>query len=261
MRYLITGGTGTFGQEMAKRLHAQGNEVIIFSRDEQKQYFMKQDYPEYTYRLGDVRDYDSIPKDFDYCIHAAALKIVTEGEENPDEFIKTNIIGTQNVIKASQGKKLLALSTDKAVAPVNLYGATKMILEKLVVAAGGVVARYGNVVGSRGSVVPVFLEQSKQGRFTVTDDRMTRFWLPLEQAVDFVESLLEAESAIHCPNMPCVYITDLAKAINPDAEIEITGIRRGEKLHEEIKQGYSSAVGEFLTVEQIRESLRENKFL
>lgn len=268
MKYLITGGTGTFGQGMTKRLLSQGHDVKIISRDEQKQYFMKQEFPGATYAICDIRDRDALTravKGVDYIIHAAALKIVTEGEENPDEFIKTNILGTQNIINVAElyGCKLFALSTDKAVNPINLYGATKMVLEKLILNAGYGVCRYGNVIGSRGSVVPAFIEQAKRGYFTITDPNMTRYWLPLDGALDFVEYWLHEpfKPEVVFPIMPSVRIVDVAKAIDPNAEIRMVGIRPGEKVHEEISIGISSQFGTFLSVEQIRESLRENKFI
>jgi len=269
MKYLITGGTGTFGQAMTKRLLARGHSVKVISRDEQKQYAMKFDIPDAEYQLCDIRNREATiraAKGCDYIIHAAAMKIVTEGETNPDEFIRTNIIGTQNVIAAAEQNdcRLFALSTDKAVSPVNLYGATKMILEKLILVAGYGVCRYGNVVGSRGSVVPAFLEQRKQGFFIITHPEMTRFWLPLEHALDFVEVCMNRPSAlpyVETPKMPSVRVVDIAAAIDPDLPLKVTGVRPGEKLHEEIEPGISSGDNEFLTVEQIRESLHANKFL
>jgi UDP-N-acetylglucosamine 4,6-dehydratase len=251
---LVTGGTGSFGkkflQVMLKEYHPA--KIIVFSRDELKQHEMRvagYDDPTLRYFIGDIRDEQRLLRAFsgvDVVIHAAALKQVPACEYNPMEAIKTNILGSSNVIDAAIDtgvKRVVALSTDKAVNPVNLYGATKLAAEKLIVQsnayAGGRDARfscvrYGNVVGSRGSVVPVFLKQRESGHVTVTDDRMTRFWISLEQGVRFV---IQAAENMHggevfVPKIPSMRVVDLARAIAPEARIDIIGIRPGEKLHE-----------------------------
>lgn len=252
---LITGGTGSFGRKFVEIVlnHFKPKRLIIFSRDELKQFEMQQTfsqdkYPCLRYFIGDVRDKDRLYRAFsgvDYVVHAAALKQVPAAEYNPFEAVKTNIIGTQHVIDAaidSGVQRVIALSTDKAVSPVNLYGATKLCLEKLVVAgnayAGGrtrfSVVRYGNVVGSRGSVIPLFLKQKETGVLTITDERMTRFWITLEQGVSFVLHCLEAMygGEVFVPKIPSMRIIDLARAICPGCEVKYTGIRPGEKIHE-----------------------------
>ena len=251
---LITGGTGSFGkkfiQVMLKEYHPE--KIIIYSRDELKQYEMQNsgiNDPRLRYFIGDVRDLDRMKRAFqgvDIVVHAAALKQVPACEYNPFEAVKTNILGTENVIDAALDmgvKKVLAISTDKAVNPVNLYGVTKLAAEKLVIQsnsyAGGretrlSCVRYGNVVGSRGSVVPVFLKQRATGRLTVTDERMTRFWISLEQGVHFVIRCIEQMHGgeVFVPKIPSMKVKDLAAAVAPEAEIAYTGIRPGEKLHE-----------------------------
>lgn len=252
---LITGGTGSFGRKFVEIVLARfkPKKLIVLSRDELKQYemqqtFSPQKYPCLRYFIGDVRDKDRLYRAFygvDYVIHAAALKQVPTCEYNPSEAVQTNIIGTQNVIDAaidSGVQRVIALSTDKAVNPVNLYGATKLCLEKLVVAgnsyAGGrtkfSVVRYGNVVGSRGSVIPLFLKQKQTGVLTITDERMTRFWITLEQGVNFVLRCLELMHGgeVFVPKIPSMRIVDLAKAICPECDIKFIGIRPGEKIHE-----------------------------
>ena len=251
---LITGGTGSFGKKFTKILLAEKEpkKIIIFSRDELKQHEMRMagyDDARLRYFIGDVRDHDRLVRAMyavDIVVHAAALKQVPACEYNPMEAIKTNIMGTSNVVEAaldSGVEKVLALSTDKAVNPVNLYGATKLAAEKLVIQSNAYAAgkatryscvRYGNVVGSRGSVVPLFLKQRASGKITITDDRMTRFWLSLEQGVHFVIDCIEQMEGgeVFVPKIPSTTIVDLAKAIAPEAEIEIIGIRPGEKLHE-----------------------------
>jgi len=251
---LITGGTGSFGKKMTKILLEEKNpkKIIIFSRDELKQHEMRvggYDDPRMRYFIGDVRDRERLVRAMhgvDIVIHAAALKQVPACEYNPMEAVKTNIIGTSNVLEAALDagvKKVLALSTDKAVSPVNLYGGTKLVAEKLVIQSNNYAAgtstryscvRYGNVVGSRGSVVPLFLKQRANGKITITDERMTRFWLSLEQGVHFVISCIEQMEGgeVFVPKIPSTKVIDLARAIAPDAEIEIIGIRPGEKLHE-----------------------------
>src|SRR5512135_456405 len=251
---LITGGTGSFGKKFIKILLAekQPKKIIIFSRDELKQHEMREsgfDHPSLRYFIGDVRDRDRLRRAMhgvDIVVHAAALKQVPACEYNPMEAIKTNILGCSNVVEAALDagvKKVLALSTDKAVNPINLYGATKLAAEKLLIQsnayAGGMATRfscvrYGNVVGSRGSVVPIFLQQKTTGKLTITDERMTRFWLTLEQGVRFVIGCLDKMHGgeVFVPKIPSMKIIDLAKAIAPGTSLEIVGIRPGEKLHE-----------------------------
>src|SRR3972149_3940668 len=253
---LITGGTGSFGKKMVQVIleHYKPDKLIIFSRDELKQFEMSQrwnedKYPCIRYFLGDVRDKERLLRAFhgvDYIIHAAALKQVPAAEYNPSEFIKTNIFGAMNIVDAAieqKVKKVVALSTDKACNPINLYGATKLCSDKLFVAAkawGGKespifsVVRYGNVVGSRGSVVPFFKERARTGVLPITDPRMTRFWLTLDQGVHFVLKVLELANGaeIFVPKIPSMSIVDVAKAIAPDCSHHITGIRPGEKIHE-----------------------------
>lgn len=251
---LVTGGTGSFGKKfveiMLKEYHPA--KLIIFSRDELKQHEMRVhgfDHPSLRYFIGDVRDQQRLYRAMhgvDIVIHAAALKQVPACEYNPMEAIKTNILGSSNVIEAAMDagvKKVLALSTDKAVNPINLYGATKLAAEKLFVqsnsyAAGTVTrfscVRYGNVVGSRGSVIPIFLQQRQNGKLTITDQRMTRFWLTLDQGVRFVIRCTEQMRGgeVFVPKIPSTRVADLARVIAPEAEIEVIGIRPGEKLHE-----------------------------
>ena len=253
---LVTGGTGSFGQKFAEVLFKRYKplKLIVFSRDEYKQYEMSKTFPDTKYPiryfLGDVRDKARLVRAFDgvdYVIHAAALKQVPALEYNPIEAVKTNVVGADNIVDASieSGiKKVVALSTDKAVNPINLYGATKLVAEKIFVAAnsyaGGQVkfsvVRYGNVVGSRGSVIPLFLSMKRRGikEFTITDERMTRFWITLEQAVDLVIRALEQSEGgeVYVPMIPSMKITDLARAIEPDSAFRVTGIRPGEKIHE-----------------------------
>ncbi|MFV0420836.1 UDP-N-acetylglucosamine 4,6-dehydratase (inverting) [Oleidesulfovibrio sp.] len=253
---LITGGTGSFGQQCIRMLFERWapKKVIVFSRDEMKQWdmqqaFPKEQFPALRFFVGDVRDKERLyraMRGVDILIHAAALKIVPTAEYNPFEAIRTNIIGTENVVSTALDcgvKKAVMLSTDKAVSPANLYGATKLCAEKMFVAGNAYsgesgtrfcAVRYGNVVGSRGSVVPLFLKQREKGLITITDSRMTRFWITLRQGVDFVLSSLEMSVAgeIFVPKLPTMHITDLAKAICPDCEVKFTGIRPGEKLHE-----------------------------
>jgi len=254
---LITGATGSFGKKFLKRLLTQYNpkKVILFSRDEYKQVLLQREFQNFASKLrffiGDIRDKDRLYRAFegvDIVVHAAALKQVPLAEYNPFEAVKTNIIGAQNIIEAAIDKgvkKVVALSTDKAVNPINLYGGTKLVMEKLFIAGnayvGGkdtifTVVRYGNVVGSRGSVIPYFLKLAKEGvkEFPITDLRMTRFWITLDQAVDLVIKALQTAvgGEIFVPKIPSMRIVDLAKAIKPDCEFKIIGIRPGEKLHE-----------------------------
>jgi UDP-N-acetylglucosamine 4,6-dehydratase len=252
---LITGGTGSFGQHIAETIIRKYGplRLVVFSRDELKQDLMKQRLSDpifncIRYFIGDVRDKDRLYRAFDgvdIIIHAAALKQVPTAEYNPIEAIRTNILGAANVIDAALDRgvqKVIALSTDKAANPVNLYGATKLCSDKLFVAARSYatirtrfsVVRYGNVIGSRGSVVPLFLRQRQGGRITITDPRMTRFVISLEQGVNFVLRCLEEMkgSEIFVPKLPSVRVVDLAEAIAPEVQKHIVGIRPGEKLHE-----------------------------
>lgn len=249
---LITGGTGSFGKRFCDfALKHNVKKMIVFSRDELKQYEMSQQFDDHRLRffIGDVRDKERLYRAFDgvdIVIHAAALKHVGACEYNPFEAVKTNIHGAQNIIEAAIDcgvSKVIALSTDKAAAPINLYGATKLASDKLFVAGNSYVGskntkfsvvRYGNVVGSRGSVVPFFQKVKHTGRLPITDVRMTRFWITLEQGVQFVIDSLDRMKGgeIFIPKIPSMRITDLAKAIAPECEIEVVGIRPGEKLHE-----------------------------
>jgi UDP-N-acetylglucosamine 4,6-dehydratase len=251
---LITGGTGSFGKKftelMLRDYHPK--KLIIFSRDELKQHEMRIsgfDHPSLRYFIGDVRDKDRLRRAMngvDIVVHAAALKQVPACEYNPIEAIMTNVIGARNVIDAALDtgvRKVMALSTDKAVNPINLYGATKLCAEKLFVQSNAYAGatgtrfscvRYGNVVGSRGSVIPLFLEQRQNGKVTVTDRRMTRFWITLEQAVRFVIRCIEqmCGGEVFVPKIPSMNIMDLVEAVAPGCEVEYIGIRPGEKLHE-----------------------------
>ncbi len=253
---LITGGTGSFGKKNTAIIlkKYKPKKIIIFSRDELKQFEMAQQFPESKYDcmryfIGDVRDKERLHRafqDVDIVIHAAALKQVPAAEYNPFEAVKTNILGAQNVINVAidQGvKKVIALSTDKAANPINLYGATKLCSDKLFIAGNSYVGRddtsfsvvrYGNVVGSRGSVIPFFLKQKDTGVLPITDPRMTRFWITLDQGVNFVLDCLErmVGGELFIPKIPSMNIMDLAKAIAPECKAKIIGIRPGEKLHE-----------------------------
>ena len=256
---LITGGTGSLGKELTKtilNLWPDVRRLIIYSRDEQKQFQMAQDYPVEKYPalrffIGDVRDLDRMQRafnDVDCVIHAAAMKHVHIAEYNPDECVKTNIGGAENVIKAALScgvSNVVALSTDKACAPINLYGATKLTSDKLFVAANNIrgnqdikfsVVRYGNVMGSNGSVVPFFLKRKGSGILPITDSAMTRFNISLADGVKMVLHALEHAwgGELFVPKIPSYHITDLAEAIGPDCEHPIIGIRPGEKIHEEM---------------------------
>ncbi len=256
---LITGGTGSFGKKFVATIlknYPQVRRLVIFSRDEMKQFemaqeFSPQDYPQLRYFIGDVRDKDRLLKamrDIDIVIHAAALKHVPIAEYNPFECIKTNVLGAQNVIDAcleTDVRKVVALSTDKAAAPVNLYGATKLCSDKLFVAANNMkgkrdikfsVVRYGNVFCSRGSVVPFFLKKKAEGTIPITDKRMTRFNITLQDGVQLVLDALDKMwgGEIFVPKIPSYKILDVAKAVAPECSIEYVGIRPGEKIHEEM---------------------------
>lgn len=254
---LVTGGTGSFGKKfiriMLEAYHPA--KIIVFSRDELKQHEMRVsggfDDPSIRYFIGDIRDKERLARAMygvDVVVHTAALKQVPACEYNPMEAIKTNILGSSNVVDAAienNVEKVLALSTDKAVNPVNLYGATKLAAEKLLIQsnayAGGrktriACTRYGNVVGSRGSVVPLFVKQRPTGTLTITDERMTRFWISLEQGVRFVIRCIEEMQGgeVFVPKIPSMKMVDLARAMAPEAEVKIIGIRPGEKLHESL---------------------------
>lgn len=253
---LITGGTGSFGKNCTRIIleRYKPRKLIVFSRDELKQHEMRQEYPEgrhspMRYFIGDVREPERLHRAFsgvDVIIHAAAMKQVPASEYNPFEAVKTNILGAQNVINAAidnHVRRVIALSTDKAANPINLYGATKLCSDKLFIAGNSYsmrektifsVVRYGNVMGSRGSVIPFFLEKKKEGKLPVTDSRMTRFWISIDNAVDFVLDCLSMMSGgeLFVPKLPSMNIMDLANTICPECEIEIVGIRPGEKVHE-----------------------------
>ena len=254
-RILITGGTGSFGKKCTEMVFKKykPKKVIIFSRDELKQFEMSQQFSDedspVSYFIGDIRDKERLYRAFDgvdYVIHAAALKQVPAVERNPFEAVKTNVLGAQNIINVAidQGvRRVIALSTDKAANPVNLYGATKLCSDKLFIAGNSYsgtdgtrfsVVRYGNVVGSRGSVIPFFLKMKDTGIIPITDPRMTRFWIRLEACVNFVFKCIEISNGgeLFVPKIPSMNIVDLAKAIAPDCDHEIVGIRPGEKIHE-----------------------------
>ncbi|UCB56929.1 MAG: UDP-N-acetylglucosamine 4,6-dehydratase (inverting) [Candidatus Omnitrophota bacterium] len=252
---LLTGGTGSFGQKFTEIILKKYNpEVIrIFSRDELKQWEMEKKFgsdERLRFFIGDVRDKERLERAMDgadIVVHAAALKQVPLCEYNPFEAVKTNILGAQNVIQAAIDhniEKVLAISSDKAVNPVNLYGATKMCMEKLFTAANAYVgkhrqtrmscARYGNVVGSRGSIIPLIKQQKLQGEITITDERMTRFWITLDQGVEFVITCIDVMQGgeIFVPKIPSMKITDLVHALAPECKVKFIGIRPGEKIHE-----------------------------
>lgn len=256
---LITGGTGSLGQALTTHIlekYPNIKKLVIFSRDEQKQFQMAQkfawkDYPQIRYFIGDIRDYDRIKralKGIDYVIHAAAMKHVPIAEYNPMECVKTNILGAENLINAcleTDVERVVALSTDKAASPINLYGATKLASDKLFVAANNItgwnpirfsVVRYGNVMGSNGSVIPFFIEKKKTGTLPITDPNMTRFNISLQGGVDMVMHALEHAwgGEIFVPKIPSYRITDIAEAIGPECEKPVVGIRPGEKIHEEM---------------------------
>ncbi len=256
---LITGGTGSLGKALTAHILKQSPQIkrlVIFSRDEQKQFEMAQEYPssefpQLRFFIGDVRDFERVKRAFrgvDYVIHAAAMKHVPIAEYNPMECVKTNILGAENIINACTDtgvKSVVALSTDKAAAPVNLYGATKLASDKLFVAANNIVGsnpirfsvvRYGNVMGSNGSVIPFFLKKRKEGILPITDPTMTRFNISLQGGVDMVMHALETAwgGEIFVPKIPSYRISDVAEAIGPDCEKPVVGIRPGEKIHEEM---------------------------
>lgn len=256
---LITGGTGSLGRALTKRIFDEYPDVkrlVIFSRDEQKQFQMSQEfssdkYPAIRYFIGDIRDCPRVKRalsDIDYVIHTAAMKHVPVAEYNPMECIKTNVMGAENLINAcleTKVKRVVALSTDKAAAPINLYGATKLTSDKLFIAANNIsgnneinfsVVRYGNVMGSNGSVIPFFIKRKKEGTLPITDPKMTRFNISLDQGVDMVLHALENAwgGEIFVPKIPSYKILDLAEAIGPECKKPVVGIRPGEKIHEEM---------------------------
>lgn len=256
---LITGGTGSLGKQLTRHILSNFPNIkrlVIYSRDEQKQFIMAQEfpqdrYPQIRYLIGDVRDYNRLERamsGIDYVIHAAAMKHVHIAEYNPDECVKTNVHGAQNVIDAcmkNNVSRVVALSTDKACAPINLYGATKLASDKLFVAANNFkgskdirfsVVRYGNVMGSNGSVIPFFIQKKKEGILPITSDKMTRFNISLQGGVDMVIHALEHAwgSELFVPKIPSYKILDVAEAIGPECEKPIVGIRPGEKIHEEM---------------------------
>ena len=255
---LITGGTGSFGTAFIKYLlnkYEEINKIVIFSRDELKQFDQNQALKKFNKKLrffiGDVRDKSRLVEAFrniDYVIHAAALKQVESSEYNPIETIKTNVIGAQNIIEAAisnKVKKVIALSTDKAVAPINLYGASKLCSDKLFISANSItgnlkikfsVVRYGNVMGSRGSVIPVFLKQKQKGKILITQKEMTRFNIMMDQSISMVDYAIKESvgGEIIIPKIPSYRIIDLAKAIAPNLKVKFIGIRPGEKIHEDL---------------------------
>ena len=298
MSWFITGGTGSFGTHYVRRLIDRGKLVTVYSRDELKQYEMAKEFPMVNYVIGDIRDLDRLKAAMEghrHVIHAAALKHVRTGERHPTEAVQTNVEGTHNVAIAAKDAGVISavlLSSDKAVMPVNTYGATKYLAEKVWLGQGSgntsfTVTRYGNVIGSRGSVLHVFGQQKHGGRFTITDKRMTRFAVSFDYAMDLVDQAVYYDSGvILAAKVPSFRIVDLAHAFDPDAEIEETGIQAGEKLHEmmlteyersrarlavrfyvvpqdmdgsipHISEPYTSADGPHMTVEQIKEMIHE----
>ena len=256
---LITGGTGSLGKALVKRIlkdYPDVKRLVVFSRDEQKQFQMSQEFPDtkfqaIRYFIGDIRDYERVKRalnKIDYVIHTAAMKHVPIAEYNPMECVKTNILGAENIINAcleSDVKSVVALSTDKAAAPINLYGATKLTSDKLFIAANNIrgrndlkfsVVRYGNVMGSKGSVIPFFLKRKSEGVLPITDSNMTRFNITLDEGVEMVLHALENAMGgeIFVPKIPSYKITDLATAICDKCEQKIIGVRSGEKIHEEM---------------------------
>lgn len=274
---LITGGTGSLGKALTAHIlnkYPDIKKIVIYSRDEQKQFQMAQEYPakdfpQIRFFIGDVRDRERLTravKDIDFVIHAAAMKHVPIAEYNPDECVKTNIHGAQNVINAcleTGVERVVALSTDKACAPINLYGATKLASDKLFVAANNItgwnpirfsVVRYGNVMGSNGSVIPFFINKKKEGVLPITDPEMTRFNISLQGGVDMVMHALEHAwgGEIFVPKIPSYKITDVAEAIGPECEHRVIGIRPGEKVHEEMitpsDSFYTYDLGKYYTI-------------
>ena len=287
---LITGGTGSLGKALTKHIltnYPEVKKIIIFSRDEQKQFQMAQEYPsnkfpQIRFFIGDVRDKERLIRAFkevDYVIHAAAMKHVPIAEYNPEECVKTNIDGARNVIDAclqTNVDRVVALSTDKACAPINLYGATKLASDKLFVAANNIkgwnpirfsVVRYGNVMGSNGSVIPFFINKKKDGILPITDPNMTRFNISLQGGVDMVmHALFHAWGGeIFVPKIPSYRITDVAKAIGPECEQKIVGIRPGEKVHEEMitpsDSFYTYDLGKYYTILPAEPKFKLDEFI
>ena len=287
---LITGGTGSLGKALTfhiLRKHPNIKRLVIFSRDEQKQFEMAQEYPTSQYPqirffIGDVRDAERVKralKGIDYVIHAAAMKHVPIAEYNPMECVKTNIMGAENIINGcleTEVKRVVALSTDKAAAPINLYGATKLASDKLFVAANNItgwnpikfsVVRYGNVMGSNGSVIPFFLKKKKEGVLPITDPTMTRFNISLQGGVDMVMHALEHAwgGEIFVPKIPSYKITDVAEAIGPECEKPVVGIRPGEKIHEEMITSsdsyYTYDLGKYYTILPSNHKWKLNEFI
>lgn len=287
---LITGGTGSLGKQLTKRIYQNWPNIerlVIYSRDEQKQFDMAQDYshdkyPSIRFFIGDVRDKERLTRamdGIDVVIHAAAMKHVPIAEYNPDEAVKTNIIGAQNVIDACLATKVenvVALSTDKAAAPINLYGATKLASDKLFIAANNIrgrrdikfsVVRYGNVMGSNGSVIPFFIKKKKEGVLPITDKLMTRFNISLDGGVDMVFHAMEHAwgGEVFVPKIPSYRIMDVANAICPDCEKKEIGIRPGEKLHEEMITSSDSFftydLGTYYVILPSRPSFNLDKFI
>lgn len=274
---LITGGTGSLGKALVKHFltfHPEFHRLVIFSRDEQKQFQMSQEfpntkYPNLRYFIGDIRDYERLKralKEIDYVIHAAAMKHVPIAEYNPMECVKTNIIGAENLINAcleTGVERVVALSTDKAAAPINLYGASKLASDKLFVAANNItgwnpirfsVVRYGNVIGSNGSVIPFFLKKKKEGKLPITSENMTRFNISLQGGVDMVMHALKHSwgGEIFVPKIPSYDIMMLAEAIGPECEKPVIGLRPGEKIHEDMITSsdsyYTYDLGKYYTI-------------
>jgi UDP-N-acetylglucosamine 4,6-dehydratase len=287
---LITGGTGSLGKELTKTILTKWPNIkrlVIYSRDEQKQYQMAQvfnevNYPAIRYFIGDIRDLERLKRAFfgiDFVIHAAAMKHVHIAEYNPDECVKTNIGGAENVIKASLSSgvsRVVALSTDKACAPINLYGATKLASDKLFIAANNIkgsqdikfsVVRYGNVMGSNGSVIPFFMSKVNYGVLPITDPNMTRFNISLKEGVDMVLHALEVAwgGEIFIPKIPSYRIIDVANAVGPNCKLEIIGIRPGEKIHEEMitsSDSYNTYdLGKYYTILPAVPNFNLNEFL
>lgn len=248
---LVTGGSGSFGHALA----ATSERLRIFSRDEEKQRVMALRFPQHEYVVGDVRDLAALRRAMvgvDAIIHAAALKQIPTGECFPSEVIATNVSGTQNVIDAADGRHIVLLSTDKAVEPVNAYGATKMLAEHLVLAAGGAVVRYGNVLGSRGSIVPVFRAQVAANQpITITDPAMTRFVLTLAEAVALVREAF-AGPGLYLRHSPAATVAQFAGAVAPGHPTTVIGIRPGEKMHEKISPDYTSEIAPRLSTDELR---------
>lgn len=287
---LITGGTGSLGKALTKHIlskYPSVKRLVIFSRDEQKQFQMAQEYPlskypQIRFFIGDVRDKNRLIRalhDVDYVIHAAAMKHVPIAEYNPDECIKTNVYGAQNVVEAcleTSVERVVALSTDKACAPINLYGATKLTSDKLFVAANNIkgknpirfsVVRYGNVMGSNGSVIPFFMKKKGDGKLPITDSNMTRFNIPIQGGVDMVMHALEYAwgGEIFVPKIPSYKITDVATAIAPECEQVIVGVRPGEKIHEEMITASDSFntydLGKYYVILPVTHSWRTEDFI